>query len=458
MFLKLKYSYIVYLAVGLSVLVKAQDTQYWNIAYGTNASLLGGTVIGSATDISATYYNPGMLGINKNDEIIIGAKMFEYSTFSANTKLLEPLNLSSSNFRPSPTFVGVSYASDSTKANRLSFSLLTRQYFNFSIEARVVSDLTGENYPVNEYAGELIFKQDMIEMWGGVTWSRKINNNVGIGATLYLAARSQEKRQQVDFNGISIDDKIQLYKTVRNYYYYNMRALAKAGVGFNFTPLTFGFTITTPSLNLLGDGEAYFSNAVSFDEYHGGEEINYMAAHYQDELNATYKNSWAIGFGGGYEIGRSRLHLSAEWYAPISEYNVLEPDEFQSQTTGETFQNNLSHEAKSVFNIGVGYQFDFVEGISGFTSIVTDYSSVIENSVSNLGVADWNIYHFTIGGTFGFANSLITAGFEYSIGNDDGTLLIGDKTYTPEVFTGFSNSINGKYNRYKIIIVLAIEL
>ena len=37
---------------------RAQDTQYWNIQYGTRSTLLGGAVIGSVADLSATYYNP----------------------------------------------------------------------------------------------------------------------------------------------------------------------------------------------------------------------------------------------------------------------------------------------------------------------------------------------------------------------------------------------------------------
>ncbi len=44
---------------------RGQDTQYWNLQYGTRSTLLGGAVIGSVSDLSATYYNPGALGLYK---------------------------------------------------------------------------------------------------------------------------------------------------------------------------------------------------------------------------------------------------------------------------------------------------------------------------------------------------------------------------------------------------------
>ncbi|HJN91846.1 MAG TPA: long-chain fatty acid transport protein, partial [Dehalococcoidia bacterium] len=39
----------------------AQDSNYWTIQYGNRARLLGGSAVGSASDLSAVYYNPGRL-------------------------------------------------------------------------------------------------------------------------------------------------------------------------------------------------------------------------------------------------------------------------------------------------------------------------------------------------------------------------------------------------------------
>jgi hypothetical protein len=48
-----------FLIAALPGAAAAQDAQYWTYQYGTRANLLGGAVVGSVVDVSATYYNPG---------------------------------------------------------------------------------------------------------------------------------------------------------------------------------------------------------------------------------------------------------------------------------------------------------------------------------------------------------------------------------------------------------------
>ncbi len=102
-----------------STTVFAQDTHFWNLQYGTRSTLLGGTVIGSISDLAATYYNPaapalfpkpenllsgvlfsvgrseitlGALGIRKLEEILEDAEM-NYMRIKLNSKIidLEPI-------------------------------------------------------------------------------------------------------------------------------------------------------------------------------------------------------------------------------------------------------------------------------------------------------------------------------------------------------------------------------
>ena len=59
----------------------SQGVYYWSQNYGTRSNLLGGLVIGSVNDVSATYYNPGYLGLVEDPEIIIGAKIYELNNY-----------------------------------------------------------------------------------------------------------------------------------------------------------------------------------------------------------------------------------------------------------------------------------------------------------------------------------------------------------------------------------------
>ena len=62
--------------------VFAQDTHYWNLQYGTRSTLLGGAVIGSVSDMAATYYNPAALALFPAPEILLSGKVYQYSSLS----------------------------------------------------------------------------------------------------------------------------------------------------------------------------------------------------------------------------------------------------------------------------------------------------------------------------------------------------------------------------------------
>ncbi len=82
------------LLVMLAVLVfstegRAQDSHYWTHQYGTRSTLLGGAMIGNVTDISAAYYNPGGLAVIAAPQLILGARVYDFTTITVITRVGE---------------------------------------------------------------------------------------------------------------------------------------------------------------------------------------------------------------------------------------------------------------------------------------------------------------------------------------------------------------------------------
>ena len=54
----------------------AQDDHYWSQQYGAESTLLGGAMVGGASDNSAVYYNPGALAFITNPSLSIDANVY----------------------------------------------------------------------------------------------------------------------------------------------------------------------------------------------------------------------------------------------------------------------------------------------------------------------------------------------------------------------------------------------
>ena len=113
----------------------AQDAHYWTLQYGPRPSLLGGSVIGSVDDVSATYYNPGALSQAADLAFAVTANVFEVSGIALEGGGGEGVNLGTSRSGLRPSLVAGTIKKDLFGNGVLAYSALTR--------ARGTQDLAG---------------------------------------------------------------------------------------------------------------------------------------------------------------------------------------------------------------------------------------------------------------------------------------------------------------------------
>ena len=188
------------LLVILAVLVlagqsRAQDSHYWTHQYGTRSTLLGGAMIGNVTDISAAYYNPGGLALIAAPQLILGARVYDFTTITVNTRVGEEevFDTDSEQFRRAPGFFGVRLPFAFLGDHDLAFSTFSRQEFSFGVsERRINTDEEVASVPnLASFVGEVSFNQNLNEAWYGLTWSHTWGEHVGIGISHFLAIRNQ---------------------------------------------------------------------------------------------------------------------------------------------------------------------------------------------------------------------------------------------------------------------------
>jgi len=401
-------------------IAQGQDTQYWNIQYGTRSTLLGGAVIGSVSDLSATYYNPGALGLSRATGLILSTGVYEGSALTLDGAGIEKRQVSSFGFNVAPSLVAGRFPADSNAADHLAYSLLTRQRADLNLQWRFVG--ARDNIPGVPGSGsvsqEATLVQNISEMWGGFSWSRSVSPVVGIGVSTFFALRSQTKGVNLSTNALTDSAGVAGLSYETNYDYYNVRVLWKVGVAIDLSPLSLGLTITTPSLNLFGSGSTYVnlqSNGV--DANSDGVPDPLFVAAYQEKLPSLYRSSWAVGIGAAYQMDQLRFDVSAEWYAAVSRFNVLEPASFAGQSTGAQYQNNLSAALDPVLDFGVGIEYDASENTSWYASAIADNSGLKSGSGANFAISSIDYVNVTAGSIFGLGRSKITFGVGYAFGS-----------------------------------------
>jgi hypothetical protein len=393
----------------------AQDSQYWNLQYGTKATLLGGAVIGSVSDLSATYYNPGAVSLFENPKLIISAKVYEFERYRIENGAGENRDLINDRFSMAPNFFAFKIGRDTTSRNKLAVSILTRNYMNLNFNTRNISEKADANGDTSVYSGLFTGYEYLNEMWGGLTFSHKFNEMIGLGVTGYGIYRYQTIQRQLTIDELQPNNSIHSYANKRGFNYTNYRALIKAGLGIKLNPVTLGLTITSPSLSVLGSGGFGYCKVINDPD---SASNNVYQSNYQDTLKATYRSSWAIGLGAAYWHKRYNLHISAEWYNAVRSYQPMTIKDFKAQSNGETVHNEIRHNFKSVINFGIGgvYTINNSTDISG--GITTDFSANQGNAQYNIALTNWNIYHVNAGSNFKLGRAEITLGLSYSFGKN----------------------------------------
>ena len=163
---------VVFFIASVATGAFAQDAHYWTDQFGNRARLLGGAVVGSTRDLSATYYNPGGLALVPTTEILLAGNVFTYTRYEATAPNGE--TLPSSSLILSPSLFAGEIPGQVVGDHRIAYSFLNRQHDNFRLQGRGSASGDSFGFPDLELiADNRQIEQSLSESWFGVTWSTK---------------------------------------------------------------------------------------------------------------------------------------------------------------------------------------------------------------------------------------------------------------------------------------------
>ncbi len=415
-----RFLFTLLVSSALSTPVSAQDSHYWTTQFGNRARLLGGAVVGSASDSSALYYNPGALALVPKPELLLSGTVFQYESVDMQNALGPGANLSDSRFALVPSLFAGEIQLEGLGENRIGYAFLIRQDAEFRVNQRAeVTEGLRPSIPGLRFASEGVqFETRLREYWFGGSWSRKIGEKIGFGLSPFFAVRNHRGRAQALTQALGEGGEGAIAIGSRDFDYQHWRFLMKAGISTDWERWKLGLTVTTPSLGLFGWGSTGLDrSAVGQDVDQDGSALTEIATDFQDDLSADYRSPLSIAFGGARTFGRSRVHLSAEWFGDVEDKNILEPEPFVSQSSGETIGYATRYGSDSVLNAAIGLEHRFDGDLQIYGGFSTDFSAANSRSGTNSAVASWDIYHLSAGSTLAVAGQELTLGLVYSYGS-----------------------------------------
>jgi len=419
-------SKLAYILLFITVLLlmpgpsSAQDAHYWTLQYGTRAELLGGLVVGSIKDLSSTFYNPGAVAYSTDQSLLFTTDAFELSNLNIQVGDNLSVDLSDTKAVKAPGMFAMRFPFDVFGGNQISLSYLTRQQFEMNLSSNHIISWWDPGWGSGDESitSEFRFDEHMQDTWVGISWAKIVSGRMALGATLYGAYRSQNTRIQTILQGHQTGGPGASATFIRDYSYWNFRTLLKAGASFDFRPLAFGVALTLPSINFFGEGDAFYNDSVVNLDLNGDDiPDSYLTSNYQEGLPSTCKSPASIAVGASYGYRTTTFHFSAEYFDRTDTYDILQTEDFRSQTTGDTLTVDVTGGMNEVFNFGIGLDHKFSEGFSLYGGFTTDRSGW--RSDVNTTFTSWDLYHATLGSAFNAFEIDWTIGLGFSWGSDD---------------------------------------
>jgi hypothetical protein len=422
--------------------VWAQDSQYWTLQYGPVAALLGGVVVGSSRDLSATFYNPGALALTRDPSLLASVQSFEVMRIRADT--VPPLiDFKDSNVRPSPSLFAVALPRSWTGKHTLAISALSRQDFDIRVD-------NWQALPSRQGGAESLFDQSLNENWFGLSWAHPAGERYGLGVTTYVVYRGQRTRKEISGEVATSSSQGGAALLVEDFDYSNYRLLWKAGVSTQRKSWDLGLTVTTSSVGLFGSGSAsYVRSAVGADLGNGPGVA--VSVQHGDDLESSYTSPWSVAAGGAYRRGSNTFHATTEWFGSVTGFEVLDTTSFASDPAAASLVKRLHQQAKSVVNFGLGYERKVSERFSFYGAFTTDYTFADKNDSAGNSLSTWDIYHLTAGASLEVKSVKLTMGGAYAFGSDTrsiSTLIVppgGAPVLTPTPF-------DVRYSRLTVLV------
>jgi len=422
-----------------------QSEYHWSDQFGNRSTLLNGTMIGSVSDLGAVFYNPGCLAQLDRPGFLLTAEAFEVNRGELEGGKGDNLELEQTNFRGVPSLVAGLFSLPFLPGHKFAYSFLTRRRSESDLllttEARqdLIPQLPGEE----SYLGTWESASKLDENWVGITWAHEVSPRISVGFSTFGTYLGRKRRIELDVRTVPTEGNPSVLVRSREYRFSSYGLLWKAGVAVDLEPFRAGLSITTPQITPFGGGSIRYEELLTAPDLPGSDpsEPTRVTVFREEGLAVSSRSPFSIGGGLSWVGDRGVIHLSGEWYSGVSQYQIMAVDSIWSQSSGTFSEYRVMDELKSVFNFGVGMEWQVSDAFSAYGSAARDASAApespyqpfqFEERISN-SISQADGFHLGAGVSLQARWIDLTAGFSYG--------STKEKIGNPLIATGSGQSV-----------------
>ena len=397
----------------------AQEGNYRYESYGNQSVLLNGNVTGSAEDLGLTFYNPARLAFIEEPSIVIAGKAFQLIKYDLEDVFESDVDLKESNFNGVPSIVSGTFKLKFLPNHQFAYSFISRYRsdINLDYNSGEMEGLTvGELANVRRSFTDIFFRNRIRDEWYGVSWAHKLRENFSIGASLFGSIYELNGQGTVVISAEQETDNVVSYLSRNTFAQKTYGLNVMLGAAWQLNKVSMGVNLALPVIifkqRASVGSEEFFSGLGPPEDFFRIVDL--------DDLDSKRKTATSLAYGMGIPIGKSKLHLSADYTFAVPEYQRIGlpdiPEEFGVD------QESFREAYRAVFNFGGGADIYISPSVRVLVSFSSDYSATLKspNLFDVVNQSDSNInffgdfWHYGLGPDLNFKWGKITLGATYS--------------------------------------------
>ncbi len=454
------------LMMTVSMLSKAQESNYANQEISAISTMLGGAVTAGVTDNSAIYYNPGALIFVENTNLSIETASLFAGGLRIKNGAGTDLNIQSSFFDIIPSMIAGTVKSKKFSAWTFTYAVLTTSssLMRFGVRHSMPYDVIQSNPEEELYEGIYEYGNKLRESRAGMAASRKFGENFGFGVAFFGVYNSQEFRLRKE--AFASDNSAFPFETLANtriereLRFSSASLLFQIGAVYKINKSKIGLNVVMPNINIDLIAKGTISETLSVYQPDAGIPF-FDTNQYGEDLKTILKLPLNIS------LGYSRKLIGIEWYlkltynAAVSEYTSIKT-EANPVYPGDFLE--VREKANTVVNFAIGLRKDLREGLSFLGGFRTDFNYDTDVYPGGLEfvarMSYWNLYHFSGGVIWYNDRARITLGGDYAIGVSSGDLQqvnLTEPLETNFLFGIPTNDTRTFYNQINVVLGLGVS-